>query len=191
MTDIQVLENWSLFLSYYPERGYKNYYKIFICFAWLQKDLPYVALSCSIIINIVATHWMWYKKMVFMVMKGETTDLLWHNRRNKGLVVTQTRSRKTRKGCSFRLKLHDYTVGIPNWNPDTHSGLWFIFLQQLPVLTADTRELSAKSLTQNCLWLGTVAPACYYPHPSPYPTATDIEKRSNTFPTGKSLVEDF
>lgn len=107
------------------------------------------------------------------------------------MVVTQTRSRKTRKDCSFRLKLHDYTVGFPNWNPDTHSGLWFIFLQQLPVLTADTRELSAKSLTQNCLWLGTVAPACYYPHPSPFPTATDIEKRSNTFPMGKSLVEDF
>lgn len=89
------------------------------------------------------------------------------------------------------LKLHNYNVGILDWNPDTHSGLWFIFLQQLPVFTLDTKELSAKSLTQNCLWLGIAVPACYCPYPSPYPTATDIEKSPNTFPMGNSLVEDF
>lgn len=89
------------------------------------------------------------------------------------------------------LKLLYYTVGIPNWKPDRQSGHWFIFLQQLPVWTADTQELSSKSLTQYCLWLGTGEPACYYPYPSPYPIATDIEKSPNTCLINKSLADDF
>lgn len=52
---------------------------------------------------------------------------------------------KTWKSCEF--KLHSYIMGVPNWNPGTHSGHRFLVLQQLALLTAHTWQLLVKFLS--------------------------------------------